>query len=160
MAKVFLGGVPTEPDVKAIREAFPDVKPGDTISYAAVAEIARLDARSNRIRTVLGAYRSTMLREANIKFRTVAGIGLQRLTEAERTREGIKTFTKGARGVRRSVGDLAAVDTTKLDQVERQVNDHARRLATAAYDSLRGTQKEIAASLAPPKQLPRMAVAK
>lgn len=156
MAKLFFGGTPTEPDVKALREAFPALKPGDVITYERAAEVIRCNPGSSRFVTVLVAFRKTMARERNIDFRAVRGQGLQVLAEGERTSEGVRDFASHVRGVGRAFKRVSAVDTAKLDEVELRRNDHARRFIGATYEAGRGNQKAIATVFSPPKQLPRL----
>ena len=53
--KIFLGGVPTEPDVTALNKAFPvsELLPGKFIEYSQISAVINVSPRSSRFKTVL-----------------------------------------------------------------------------------------------------------
>lgn len=57
--KIFLGGVPTEPDVTALNEAFPvsELLPGKFIEYSQISAVINVSPRSSRFKTVLDRWR-------------------------------------------------------------------------------------------------------
>jgi hypothetical protein len=153
---LFLGGVPTEPDVKALMVAFPEIDPGAVVTYEQIESIINVKRGSSRFVTVTNAWRSRLLKDKNIEVRPLRGIGLRRLTEAERVSENIGGVAKGARIIRRSGNRLMRVEPARLDEIERRKRDHAIRLADAAVGTIRNGMREIAESaLAPVASLPR-----
>jgi hypothetical protein len=55
----FFGGVPTDPDIKRLRDHFPDsqMQEGAQFPYADVEEVLGVDRKSNRFRTVTTRWR-------------------------------------------------------------------------------------------------------
>lgn len=155
MSKLFLGGLPTGPDLRKLKESI-DLSPGETVSYERLAEVLQLDARSRRFAVVLNAWRKDMRRAQNIDTAVVRAVGIRRLPEAERVTAAAGDFVRGVRVVRRSFERLDAVPMERLTEAERNTATHARRVIEASFLASREATKQIATAFAPPKTLPRL----
>ena len=153
---IYLGGMPTEPEVKILMEKFGEVAPGEVIDYQAIESAISVSYRSKRFVTVTKAFRARMLREKNVELKPLTGVGLQRLQEAERVSVGVMGVAKGARAIGRSGRRLMRVEAARLSEIDLKRRDHAIRLADATVGTLRDGLKQIAASaLQPAASLPR-----
>jgi hypothetical protein len=154
--KIFLAGIPTEPDVRALMERFNDYVPGNEVLYADIAEVIHVDdVRSYRFETVLSAWRKRIRKEENVTFKRL-GDRIRFLAEMERVQEGAAAYRQGAKKQIRAYGDIAMVRIEMLDELGRKKADHIRRVMEKHLESQRGAVKEIAETLRPPKQLPRI----
>ena len=153
-AKVFLGGLPTGPDVKRLIEQLGEINPGRVITYDETCVVVGVKRDSHRLRSLVTAWRRRLYREMNYVFEAVPGQGLRRVTEEERSKGNALHFRRRVRGIRRDTADQALVDTSALSPKELRAHDHRRRVQEAATDALSRAVKEIAS---PPavKALPR-----
>ena len=78
--KIFLGGVPTEPDVTALNEAFPvsELLPGKFIEDSQISAVINVSPRSSRFKTVLDRWRKVAEREHGMAGRGAAWHGKAR----------------------------------------------------------------------------------
>jgi len=154
-AKLFLSGIPTEPDVRALMEKFNDYTPGVEVFYTDIAELVNVEVRSCRFEVVLAAWRKKIRKDHNVVFKRF-GDHLRFLAEMERVQEDASDYRQGAKKQLRAYGDIAMVRTEKLDELGRKKADHIKRVMEMHLESQRGAVKEIAETLRPPKQLPRL----
>ena len=150
------GGIPVEPDLRRLREAFPKIEPDQIITYEEVAAVIGLPVGPGRFRTVTGAWRRELLRTHNFVLAVhTPGKSWRRLTEKERSQTyNGKGWQRGAKISIRHTLDMGQVDTSEFDENDRRLHDHRQRAMTAWMDGTRKTVKEIA----PPKpveSLPR-----
>jgi hypothetical protein len=153
--KIFLAGIPTEPDVRMLMERFNDYTPGNEVSYVEIAEALHVEVRSCRFEVVLSAWRKRIRKEENVTFKRI-GDRIRFLEEMERIQEGAAAYRQGAKKQIRAYGDISMVRTEKLDELGRKKADHIKRVMEKNLESQRGAVKEIAETLRPPKQLPRI----
>lgn len=68
--KLFFGGIPTEPDITALKESFPasTLKPGVLVSYHDIEKVIRCAIRSNRFRTVVNRGAKSSKRMAGLSL--------------------------------------------------------------------------------------------
>lgn len=152
---LFLGGVPTEPDVKKLIEAFPTLKPDDVVTHEEIAAIIGDTHRSSRFRTVVEAWRRALLKLHNIDTKAIRGVGYQVLQPMDRISASIKDYGAGTRKIVRSVGRARRVEMEKLTLEQQRVGEHAIRHMEATADHARRASKEIALKFSPQAQLPR-----
>lgn len=154
MSKLFSGGVPTDIDVRALRQKHPEIQPGETVSYKTIAETIRAEVGSSRFRSVTAAWRKQLYRTENIVLEAVAGTGFRRVTEPERSVKNVKRWTDNQRSAIKRVNDQSLVVQEDLSERERKTHSHASRVMQAHMDYTISTAREIA----PPKakiSLPR-----
>jgi hypothetical protein len=138
------GGVPTEPDVKRLLEAFPDIKPGDTVRYTDVAAIIQVDPKSSRFRSVTFTWRKRLYRDKNLLFTCDRGLGFRAYTPMERSSAGTKEVDHKLRGVVRASTDVVdRVDTTKMSEAELATHTHRVRVLRPVIVSATEGRKQI-----------------
>lgn len=152
MTKLFLGGVPTGPDVITLIDALGDLMEGREIMHAEVEAILQIKRGSNRYRAVTEAWRRRELRESNIEIGALVSIGFRVLNANERVTTNINSFQSGSRKQGRSLRRLGAVRDSELDEIHRAHRDHAIRIGGAMLAQASALQKE----LSPPKAQPQL----
>ena len=157
---LFIGGVPTEPDVKRLIDAFPSIASDIEITHAEISKILGVDAKSARYRTITSAWRRLLLRVHNVRMSPIAGIGYRVIDGIERVTENVKQYGRGARQIQRAARDIRATDRRKLDQEQQRVTEHVLRHMDATADHLRRVSKEMAIEFKPQAQLPRVRMVK
>lgn len=121
---LFLGGVPTEPDVKKLIEVFGVPKVGDELTYEQVAEVIGAPIRSYRFRTVTWAWRKLLDRQHNLIVGAVQARGFVVLDNQSRVRFSAGRFKRGLRSVRRASDVASRTDLGGLTPEERRSRDH------------------------------------
>lgn len=145
MSKLFLGGVPTAPDVKKLRKAFPELVDGQDISHEEVESVLNMDSRSSRYRSVTTAWRKEMLNEENIEVSAVAGVGFRCLTGPERLSTNIKGFRAGTRKQGKSIRRVTMVPAEKLGEQDQAKQLHLMRLGSQIVQQAASVMKQIEA---------------
>lgn len=147
MSKPFFGGIPTDVDVRALREAFPNIQVGDEISYDDVAAIIGAKPRTNRFRTVVDAWRRDLFRKDNVELITIVGVGLRCASAEERVNLG---FKKVRRGIVHQVRAAQRAQFVRTDDAVLINKQHAMmRLATLASKEFETTIRELNPPAAP-----------
>lgn len=154
MSKLFLGGIPTEGDVKLLLEAFPAIEAGQLIPYDRVAEVIKVDRGTSRFKTVTAAWRRALNRTQNFVLEAVSGQGFRRQTEIERSQKDRAGWRQDQSRAARRVRDLARVDTREFEERDQKAHDHARRVLQAHAEHTSTTVKELAPP-APLRALPK-----
>lgn len=144
MSRLFLGGVPTDGDVKRLLEAFPDIQPGALIPYAQVAEVIGVARGSNRFISVTNAWRRMLLRTQNFVLEAVHGQGFRRRPEIERSKANRAGWRQDQSRAARKIRDLARTDTRDFNEQEQKAHDHARRVLQAHVEHTSSTVRELA----------------
>lgn len=150
---LFFGGVPTEPDVKKLLEAWPleqlNRDRGKVITHKEIARVIEEAVRSNRYRTVVTAWRKHLETNADVSLRIVAerSVGYRVLHEHERTDHGLRDAKTATRGLKRAAVRVNMVDVTKLDDAQTKRHDHIARGLAVASSHIDGSLKKIRAEL-------------
>jgi alkylated DNA nucleotide flippase Atl1 len=152
---LFLGGVPTEPDVQRLIEAVPNLKPGDEVPYQDIASTIGEERNSSRYKTVVGRWRKQMRKLHNIDMKAIAGFGFRVLNANERVAAGVSDYGKNVRGVVRSEGRIRSAPAEAMNQQQQGVREHVLRHIGATVDAARRASKEIAVKFTPQAQLAR-----
>ncbi len=155
-AKVFFGGVPTEPDVKKLIGAYGSPAEGTVLPYDELSEVLQLSRRSSRFRTVITAWRKQLLKEYNLDSKARVGEGIVILTPEQRVEESGKNLLSSARQVRRGFVRASTVPTARLDGISRQKHDHMMRIGRVMHDAITTNCKALTYELKAIEQLPRM----
>lgn len=155
-AALFVGGLPTGPDVRRLMDRFRDKAQGDSILLSDVAAEIATEVRTQRFETVLTAFRAALRKERNLETeRDHGGVAVRILQDNERAAVSFKLVRRGARQIGRAYTKASSTPTGKLNEQERKELMHVQRLTEAMANSARQSIKEIAVIWAPPKQLPR-----
>jgi len=147
--------VPTEPDVKRLMEAFPDIQPDVLIPYADVERVANIKLGTSRWRSVTVAWRRRLYREQNFRLDAVAGEGFKRLMEQDRSHRDTKEWLDKQRGAIRRVEDMRRVVTQNFDPEALRQHTHRTDVLVKTTEAIRTTAREIVPPK-PQKALPKM----
>lgn len=131
-SKMFFGGVPTNADVKKLRDAYPAEKlvKGTLILYQDVEKVLNLSRKSDRFRTVTNRWRREIERETrSVVIGTKPGEGFTVLSEHEKVGLSTSKLQSSVRHARRSlivttrvdVKDLSEDDRTRLTSTQQRV---------------------------------------
>lgn len=150
--RLAFGGMPTGPDVKRIREHYPDselIEGATEITHQEIAEILGESMDSNRFRTVASAWRSAVRREAgkdidseNKTFKVLDDSGRLGLVE--------RYTRKGARQERKAWDVLGRIDRNKLTADEDRRAEENRTLLSQSMNAKRRTANQIRSKQAVP----------
>lgn len=155
MSKVFLGGVPTGPDVRRLIERFGTPEVGTTIPYAEITAIVGSAPEKSRFKSVTGAWRRKLLNEYGIEMAPRDGEAFVVLSERERVTSGVKKVGSLTRQLGRVAKRAVLISTDRVDDETRQdieaLRQHTEVIAKAAI----GGAKKLTNALAPPEQMPR-----
>lgn len=119
---VYFGGVPTEPEVRALREAFPesDLEPGRVIPYGEVEAVISARRGESRFETVTRHWRKIVERETGrIVIDPIPGIAFKVLSEVEKIDKGNGKLASAVRSSRRAYMLTSRVETAKLPEEEK-----------------------------------------
>jgi hypothetical protein len=153
-ATAFFGGVPWEPDVRRLLNAFGTPKPG-LITHEKIEAVIDADWRSDRYRGVVGAWRKHLRREMNIDTDADPGKGIRILTERERIEVTTRDFRGVVRKTRKTFIRGGAVEVTKLDDISRRKHDHLMHAVANTVAVATTSAKQLTSALKSPPQLPR-----
>ena len=140
---VFLGGVPTEPDIRAIREAYPDhtLEVGQIIPYEALEKIIGKPRRSYRFQSVTTRWRKLVEEEMpGIVIGAVANRGYRVEDDLGKLGLARSKMSSAARALHRSIVVAGRVDRKALDEDATKRLDHLQKVqgSAAAGMQLRG----------------------
>jgi hypothetical protein len=119
--KQFFAGVPTDLDVKRLREKWPfdEMEIGDLIPYEDVEEVLGMDRKTYLFKTVTLTWRKKALNETPYVIGTERGVGFKVLNDSETADLSGNKLKYAAKSMRTSIFFAARVDTKNLTQEER-----------------------------------------
>ena len=139
---VFFGGIPTEPDIKRLRERWPEeeMKVGDVIKYEDLQKFLGLHKDSKRFRTVTHRWRRIVESETHIILGAETGVGFKVLSEPEKVLLSGSKLRMAGRAASRSHVILQRTDRKQLSHEDLQAVNHqqsvsAKILASASLRS-------------------------
>jgi len=127
--EVFRGGVPTEPDVQKLLEAFGRPEIGRKFSYEEIATILNTHKKTARYRTVTWVWREEIKQLYNIIIGCERGKGFIALNNSERLRFGVDKYKSGLHFVEKAQGIVAGCDDAKLSEPERESKNHIVKIS-------------------------------
>lgn len=140
----YFGGMPTEPDVKRIVEAWPveTLVPGKEIKCSDIAVMLKLDVEGHRYSTVETAFRRRMSSNHNIEFRKQKG-KLRVMSPDERIVYSGERQTSGVRIIRKAGRMAHRTDIREVSESLRPMAEHRVKLAAAIAAANRMKPKEL-----------------
>ena len=137
MSIVSLGGIPTKIDVDRLAAYYGVPKEGDTIILKDAAKAIGMDAKSNRFRTVMNAWRRQLFRELNLLTVGNGQGGIRVADPAERIKWSASRVNSGRRAVGRAIAVASTTDKARLTDDQAKTLDsivalNASRLRLAA----------------------------
>lgn len=142
--KLYFGGVPTRMDVDTLTAAF-DPKAGQAVALHDIADAIHADPKSNRLRTVVNAWRKRMFRERNLQA-MVEGGQLHFLTADGASDQNVKSFHRIGRATGRLRVRQQMVDTAQLSPEKRD----RHYLLTRATEAIAAAARDGAKTMALP----------
>lgn len=143
MSRMFLGGVPTGPEVdRLIKEI--EARAGVEVTYEQVERITGVRQRENRFRSVTAAWRKRMFREKGIEVKAEGGRFLM-LTPDEALSSGISSFHKAGRALGRTSIKISVINETELAPARAETKRLLQRELDVVTDAARRAAKAIAA---------------
>lgn len=146
-AQEYFGGLPTDPEVRKLREHFGDMQKlrGTTISHEDIEKVIGVKREDNRYKTITNAWRKRIRKETGVEIRgdlaEVIGIGFRVLTDGEQVTFSTDLRQRGAKRIRHSHIALANTDEEKLTDEQKRERAHglhaAKMLHTALIESRR-----------------------
>ena len=156
---LYFGGMPTDPDVRKLLDAFPNLAVGETVLYSDVSDVIGVPYGTNRWESIITAWRKRMLRpETNMDLARISGTHFLVLSAPQRVNKGSENVRRRVRAIRRDANLVASVPAADLDDISKKHRDHVLKRAAILLDADREGKK-----IDPPKQtrvLPRLVVSK
>jgi len=129
--QTFLGGLPTDIDVRTIRDAFPEEElAGEIADKQVIADLIKCDVRSFRFRTVTHRWRSIVERETGKIIGLRNGV-FHVLEDDQKVDLACGKQRSAMRSVRRSVRVIGLTDRRALTDEDQTRVDHAARVAAS-----------------------------
>jgi hypothetical protein len=148
-------GMPSGPDVRKLLDAFGALQPGLQITHAEMEDaLVTVRYGSQRYKTVVAAWRKTLLDRHNIDIQSVPGIGYRVLNDEERVDAGLSGSKRGLREIVRSARRSDRVITEDPVLVHKQAVQ--RRLTMAINDEFKRQTKALLELPPPMQQQPRI----
>jgi hypothetical protein len=138
---MFFGGVPTELEVKKLKQTYNELSPGQLITYEEVSELIGVEYGSHRFRTVTNRWRKEVESETNIIIGCDAGVGFKVLVEPEKVDLSAQKTRTAGRAARRAYVVAARTDVAGLDQEDRRRLDHCVMMSSKILGAAQLTSK-------------------
>jgi len=139
-AKTYSGGLPVGPDIRALNEAFPDLKAGTAISYDDIGAVIGATWREGRFWRVLNAWRESLEPTGRLT-KCAPGKALVVLTD-DLAIGHIYDETGVAKRKVRKTGKRAAYIRPK-DEISRLRADHAREVLAKLAHVMEVAQRRL-----------------
>lgn len=130
-SNLFLGGVPTKPDVDKLREAFGVPAEGTLLPWKSIESACGLKRGTHRFTTVVVAWRKALDREHNVILGPCQGKGLVCLPPNERVQLSAGKVKSGVRMVGRGARISATSDRSRMSPESQATADHINRMSAS-----------------------------
>ena len=141
---LFLGGVPTAPDVQSMIEAFGVPEEGSVVSCEAIEAAINAPRGSDRYKTVIGAWKKRMENEHGVVLVAVPNVGYKAADPNGKLDVSHGYFKQSIRRASRCSKIAGITDKRRLDADGQRALEHYRKIAGVV---------RLAASVKP-KELP------
>ena len=131
MNKLFLGGMPTDADVRLICAALPNLKEGDDVTHEQIEQAINIGRNESRYRTVVNAWRKSLLKNDNLEVVAVPSVGYRCLTPPERVKHNLNGFQVGSRKQGRHVRRSSLIPTQTLTKADQAKLDHLQKIGAS-----------------------------
>lgn len=130
---LFFGGVPTDPDIATLRNAYPveDLTEGRVILYEDVGKLIMEGPKTHRFRTVTKRWRKMLEQENSIVLGSKAGVGFLVLSPQERVTLASGHLHSSCRQAMRAHRRSGDVPRTRLTAEEAKRADHIMHVSAA-----------------------------
>lgn len=147
--KVFRGGVPTAPDVRKLREMFPDkdLNVGDVLAYDDIAEVVGCAYGTSRFKSITDRWRKLVENESGKIIGVSKGVGFAVLSDSQKLEVSHQKLRTAVRSAGRSLTVAMHIDRSNLTDDERLRLDHQNRINASLL---------AAAQISPNTELPKL----
>jgi hypothetical protein len=146
---IFGGGIPTEPDVRKLMDAFGVPIEGALFSHESISRIIECHPKSHRYRSVTTAWRKKLEHEHNVVLIAERGYGLKAATPDDRVEHGHGKLRSGQRITRRAYRVIGTTDLSRATPANRKQAERdlsvAKAIMTAARIESRKFRPELPA---------------
>lgn len=145
---IYLGGLPTGPDVRKLEAKFPDLEAlrGKIITHEEVEQLLGEPRTSNRYKTVTGAWRRKVEKSTGIVIDgrgEAQGVGFRVLLHGDQVEFGVNQRRAGARRIRRAYQAVASTNEEKLTAEQKRLRDHEIFAAAKINAVMMATRKKL-----------------
>lgn len=134
--KARFGGLPTDVDIRALREAYGVPAVGASIAYDDVAACIKSPVGSNRFRTVTQMWRKRLIREHNV-YLSARDNQFTAMSAPERVDHGAFKLRSGVRAMRKAHAVVGATDRSQLTEQQKAQADHVLHIAATTIQAAR-----------------------
>lgn len=139
--KLFLGGVPTQPDVDALMNL--EIVAGSHVTYDEIEETTGVKYRTHRFSSVVMAWRKRLFRERGLQTKARGGAIHFLTADAALDEAGVKMIRVG-RATGRVVRDVGMIHAAELGSDEKRARHTLMaREAAALLEAARAAHKSI-----------------
>ncbi len=149
------GGIPTDMEVKKLRENLPLTR-GDIVEHSRIAAVIGHAPGTSRYKSIVVAWVRRVLRETNLQLKSLRGVGYRVLDEHERIGDAVDTYTRGTRQMVRGARKVAVIERPRLTEIDQGKLEHVERHITRVVAEARLASKEMSIRLQPQDQNPRL----
>ena len=142
-AKLFFGGVPTEPDVKKLHEAFGVPDRGAVVSHSEIAAVIGVYRDESRYWTVVNRWRKDIEQEHGIVSDVDPGNAVEFLTDERAFDFGLKKRRSAIRVHWRHNTIIHLVRAEKLGKAARDRLDHTRTSSALEYQGMMENSRQM-----------------
>jgi len=130
MMSIFVG-VSTKAEVELICKRFPDLKPGDEITYDEIEAITGVKREAGRFKSITTALKKRLSNQHNIELDCIANRGYVVQNNSQRVDTSSRKMKQGIKRIVKS-GDIAQrTDSAGLTDAELRIKDHLVRVRGA-----------------------------
>jgi len=124
--EVYFGGIPTDPDIKQIREAFPEdqLNALDEIPYEDIENLLGIPQTSSRFRAVTNRWRKIVEDETGLVIGVIRGKGFKLLNDEEKLDLSVGKLRTAVRQSHKSYRYASLVDAKALNEENKKRLDH------------------------------------
>jgi hypothetical protein len=149
--RMYFGGMPTNMDVKRLREELVMIE-GDEVTHEQVEKILGVKHTVTRFRTITDKWRRVMLIDEGLEIVALPGLGFRCLLPDERVGYNFKGFKQGTRKQGRHLRRAAMIPRDRVSEKEVVKLDHFQRLGALLMGQAHSMVRQIEPP--PPRETP------
>lgn len=142
-ANLFLGGVTTDPEVKRLNDAYPEMEYDDIIRHDEIETIIENDRRSNRYQAIVTRWRKLLERDKNLLLVAVIGVGFIVADPSKRIIFGSGKHASGIKAIKRAGAVVVKTEREGLSDEEKRLADHLVKNSAAIVTMEQVAKKEL-----------------
>jgi hypothetical protein len=140
-------GIPTAPAVTKLCEAFPEIAPGDVVTYEQIERVLGLDRYSDRAKTVIQAWKAWLFDMSNVLLDNVPGVGYKHIVAGERIGYTSRKVKAGLRRVKHAGAVASTTPDDGLSSTERLARDHFTHATAALQQAFWNEKRALSQSM-------------